>query len=128
MTDGWSFDPRPDLADDSRLWRYLITAACRRDGGHQGALYGALRCLRQMGARLVLEGGEARLEAGGVGHAYTIYRKMWLLPNPALMSELLGLLADAAALDLLDQVPYRAEASELGGPRARRSHGARLSG
>ncbi len=26
MTDGWRFDPRPDLADDSRLWRYLITA------------------------------------------------------------------------------------------------------
>ena len=106
MTDGWSFDPRPDLVDDSRLWRYLITAACRRDGGHQGGLYGALRCLRQMGARLVLEEGTARLEAGGVGHAYAIYRKMWLLPHAAVMCELLGLLADVAALELLDQVPY----------------------
>ena len=91
-----------------------------------------------MGARLVLEDGtatsrpaepgRARLEAGGVGHAYTIYRKMWLLPHAAVMCELLALLADAAALDLLDQVPYRAEASELGGPLARRSHGARLGG
>ncbi len=81
-----------------------------------------------MSARLVLEGGTARLEAGGVGHAYTIYRKMWLLPHAALLCELLGLLGDAAALDLLDQVPYRAEASELGGPRARRSHGAGLGG
>ena len=106
MTDGWSFDPRPDLADDSRLWRYLITAACRRDGGHQGALYGALRCLRQMGARLVL--------AGGVGYADTIYRKMWLLPHAVVMCELLGLLADAAALDLLDQVPYPAEQAAPG--------------
>ena len=45
MTDGWSCDPRLDLADDSQLWRFLITAACRRDGGHQGGLDGALRCL-----------------------------------------------------------------------------------
>ena len=27
MTDGWSFEPRQDLADDSRLWRSVITAA-----------------------------------------------------------------------------------------------------
>ncbi len=47
MTGGWSVDLRPDLADDSRLWRSLITAACQRDGGYQGGLYGALRCLRR---------------------------------------------------------------------------------
>ena len=45
VPDGWSCDPRPDLAGDSRLWRSLITAACRRDGGHLGGLDGALRCL-----------------------------------------------------------------------------------
>ena len=63
-----------------------------------------------------------------MGYAYTIYRTMWLLPHAAVMGELLGLLADVAALDLLDQVPYRAEPSELGRPLAHRSHGASLGG
>ncbi len=94
--------PRGDTWNRRGEGRYLITAACRRDGGHQGSLYGVLRCLRVMGARLVLEDGTARLEAGGVGHPYTIYRKMWPLPHAALLCELLALLADAAALDLLD--------------------------
>ncbi len=81
-----------------------------------------------MGARLVLEDGTARLEAGRVGHASTIYRRMWLLPHAPLMCELLGLPADAVALDLLDQVPYPAEPSQLGRPLARRSPGAGLGG
>ena len=38
---------------------------------------------------------------------------MWLLPHAAQMCELLGLLADAVALDLLDHLPYQAEADAL---------------
>lgn len=52
------YDPRPDLSEDSGLWRAVLEVALAKDE----KIYGILHGVRCIGARLVLENGELRLE------------------------------------------------------------------
>jgi hypothetical protein len=58
-------DPRPDLADDSRWWAYLLKEAWLHDGDRPDGAYGALLGVRACGARLVTQSnGSLRIVAG----------------------------------------------------------------
>jgi len=86
-------DPRPDLVGDSREWTALLATQYARDGNDQHGLFGVLHGLRCEGARLVLDRGRLRLEAGEIGDAYPLLRNLWLLPR---RDELTTLLASVA--------------------------------
>ena len=87
-------DPRPDLTDDHREWACLLATQYERDGTNPHGLYGTLHGLRCEGARLVLDRGRLRLEAGEIGDLeYPLLRNLWLLPR---RDELTALLAAVA--------------------------------
>jgi len=74
-------DPRPNL-DGSVFWTRLLAAAHRRDGDDPRGLFGVLHYLRRGGARLHLEFGSARLDAGEIpATEYAALRSRYLLPR-----------------------------------------------
>ena len=90
-------DPRPELAEDDRLWKRLLFAAYVEDGQDSDGLFGALRGLRCHGAALRLGKSTAILGPGEIDPAkYADWRRQYLVPHGA---ELRGLLAELGARD-----------------------------
>ncbi|MGH2531568.1 MAG: hypothetical protein ACRDJW_04605 [Thermomicrobiales bacterium] len=86
-------DPRPDLTDDSGLWRRLLAAAYDRDGHAPAGVFGALHGLRCEGARLVVAGGRVRLESGELGDEYQALKQSSLTPHTAAIMRLFATIA-----------------------------------
>jgi hypothetical protein len=86
-------DPRPDLVDDHSEWTALLATQFGRDADDQHGLYGVLHGLRCEGARLVLDRGRLRLEAGELGNQYPLLRNLWLLPRRDELTRLLAAVA-----------------------------------
>ena len=87
-------DPRPDLIDDHREWTALLATQYARDGNDQRGLYGVLLGFRAEGARLVLDRGRLRLEAGEIGDLeHPLLRNLWLLPRRDELTRLLAVVA-----------------------------------
>ena len=86
-------DPRADLIDDTAEWTALLATQYARDGTNPHGLYGLLLGLRCEGARLVLDRGRLRLEAGEIGDAYPALRNLWLVPRRDELTQLLAVVA-----------------------------------
>ena len=86
-------DPRADLTDDTAEWTALLSTQYGRDADDPYGLYGVLLGLRAEGARLVLDRGRLRLEAGEIGDAYPLLRNLWLLPRRDELTTLLAAVA-----------------------------------
>lgn len=90
-------DPRPDLVEDSHLWRRLLAASREAGGSGADSLLATLLALRSCGGRLVAgangfhvesgDDGEAERLAGHRPHAY--YRDRFLIPHRDLLVGLL---------------------------------------
>ena len=84
-----NLDPRPDLGDDTHLWRRLLELA-QVDEYDPHGLYGVLHGFRSCGARLErTAGGNLRLTAGELGSEYRALRDEWLVPHRVALVELL---------------------------------------
>ena len=93
------YDPRPDLAADSRVWQALLELAFLLDGEAPDGLFGALHGVRCCGARLVPRGEDRRPGAGyrmGPGDAYlggaaawAADRARWLAPSADVLTPVL---------------------------------------
>lgn len=82
-------DPRPDLVDDSALWRRLLTLA-QADEYDSAGLYGVLRGFRSLGAQLAAHGRGLRLRPGEMDEVeYTALALEWLEPHRAQLAALL---------------------------------------
>ncbi len=92
-----NLDPRADLAADSREWECLLATQYARDGTNQYGLFGTLHGLRCEGARLVLDRGRLRLEAGEIGNDYPALRNLYLVPRGAELTRLLAAVAQRLA-------------------------------
>lgn len=56
----WITDPRPDLADDSVAWEYILASAYDAET-QPHALFGCLHGVRCLGARLQVADGSLRI-------------------------------------------------------------------
>jgi hypothetical protein len=90
-------DPRKDLTDDHREWECLLSTQHERDGTNPHGLYGTLHGLRCEGARLVLDRGRLRLEAGEIGNEYPLLRRVYLVPRRDELTRLLAAVAQRLA-------------------------------
>jgi hypothetical protein len=86
-------DPRQDITDDHTAWECLLATQYARDGANPHGLYGTLYGLRCEGARLVLDRGRLRLEAGELGDAYPLLRRVYLAPRRDELARLLAAVA-----------------------------------
>ena len=88
--DAWQFDPRPDLAEDSRLWHLLLMHCRATEDDGPDSLYGALHGFRCLGARLAVVKGRVRLFRGDITEdEYAALRTRWLQPHHKRLTELL---------------------------------------
>lgn len=75
------FDPRPDLADDSWLWDWLL----KRLVGEDQVLFHGFRCagfrLRRRGERFVLEPTILPALGFTTQEEYQAFRAQWMIPN-----------------------------------------------
>lgn len=93
------YEPRPDLAADTRAWQALLETAFLLDGEEPRGLLGALHGVRCCGARLVplsrhqRDGRGYRLAPGDDYHggteAWAGDRERWLLPHADVLTPLL---------------------------------------
>ena len=100
------YDPRPDLAADTRVWQALLEVAFQLDGEAADGLFGALHGVRCCGARLVPAVGAPPSGAGyriapgdaylGGARAWATDRVRWLVPAADVLTPMLrGLRAGA---------------------------------
>jgi hypothetical protein len=75
----------------------LLSIQYERDGTNPHGLYGTLHGLRCEGARLVLNRGRLRLDAGEIGDEYPLLRNLWLLPRRDELTTLLAAVAQRLA-------------------------------
>jgi len=93
MTDH-HIDPRPDLVDDAAEWTALLSTQYVRDAADPFGLYGVLHGFRCEGARLVLDRGRLRIEAGELAEEYPALRSVYLVPRRIELSQLLETVTD----------------------------------
>lgn len=92
-------DPRPDLTEDSAAWHTLLGLAYPSAVNPHG-LYGLLRGLRCLGARLTRGQSTYRLLPGDIDpDEYTAYRDSWIAAHrerlPILLREMMTVLEAA---------------------------------
>lgn len=92
-------DPRRDLAEDSAAWNALLELAYPSAANPHG-LYGLLRGLRCLGARLTRGQSTYRLLPGDINpDEYAAYRDSWIAAHrerlPILLREMMTLLGAA---------------------------------
>jgi hypothetical protein len=85
-----AIDPRADdLPVDSRLWSALLTRAYYLDRGEPNGLYGALRGMRCLGARLEETPSGVKLRPGAMSRTeYADLRDQYLMPHAFLVERL----------------------------------------
>jgi hypothetical protein len=110
----FSFDPRPDLAADSVLWSSLLMSARAIDGNNPDGLYGALDCVRGLGAQLKTIDGRLWLVAGEMtDDEYASMRQRWLVPHQETLVRLLGNIERWAKTDAARRPAVSATAAEV---------------
>jgi len=88
---GLRHDPRPELEEDTELWRALLEKADDLDGNDPLGLFGALHGLRCLGASLTRVDGRVVLGHGRMSEAeYLEERNTWLLPHRENLVKMLG--------------------------------------
>lgn len=102
MVPAFWLDPRPDLAEDHRLWQALLEAAVAHADA-AGEPFWTLHGFRCMGTRLALSArGTLQMEAGEMGaEDYRQARARYLTPMlatlKAVFAEALPLVAETSA-------------------------------
>jgi hypothetical protein len=96
----WGMDPRrEDLPVDSGLWSAALARCYDLDGDDPDGLFGALRGMRCLGARLEETASGVRLRPGELSRTeYAELRERYLMPHAPLVERLLaGLTPQSAA-------------------------------
>ena len=75
----WTMDPRPDIAEDSVLWDWVLQHAYVQDGDDPNGLYRLLNGLRCLGARLSFNKHGLHLGPRYFPHGSWRTREEWLV-------------------------------------------------